>query len=415
MVTKSKTAHPRWGRYVAKEHALVGRVLRIGSIYPLCYHRPLWLSSVVGGPQCDPWTFSRSLIVSKPFRVAFIGAGGIAHMHMKHLKALEADGVSIIAAADLSEKGLEKVKKEFGIEKTFTDYKKMLKEVPEIDAVSVCTPNGLHATNAIDALEAGKHVLVEKPMAMNAKEGQKMIDAAKKAGKELVIGFQFRFDNRTAVIKKQIDDGHFGKILYVRCSALRRRGIPNWGVFGRKDLQGGGPMIDIGVHIMEMAHYAIGSPKPVSATGNIWTFMGNKPSDVASQWANWDYKTYTVEDFAAGMIRFDNGALLTVEASFVAHIEKDVWNWQVMGEKGGASWETSQIFKDQDGYMMNMTPGYIGDTAWDAMWVKKMKHFVEVARDGKKSESDGAQGLMVQKMLDGVYASAEAGKEVTID
>jgi len=349
--------------------------------------------------------------MAKPFRVAFIGAGGIALYHMKFLKQMASEGVEIIAAADVSEKSLAKVKEQFGVTNLYTDYKKMLKDIPEIHAVDVCTPNGFHAENSLAALEAGKHVLVEKPMAMSVKEGQKMVELAKKMKKHLVVGFQYRFDAKTKVIRDQIAAGEFGKILYVRCQALGRRGIPNWGVFGRKDLQGGGPMIDIGVHILEMAHYMIGAPKPVTATGNTWTFMGDKPSNVSSMWPNWDHKNYTVEDFAVGQVRFETGTMLTVESSFVAHIPQDVWNVQIFGEKGGAIWDPVQIFKDQDGYMMNMTPGFI--PAWDH-FEKKMRHFVEVCRDGRTSESSGEHGLLVQKMLDGVYASAAAGKEVTI-
>ena len=348
--------------------------------------------------------------VSKPFKIGFIGAGGIAMHHMSLLKKIE--GVQVVAAADISEKSLAKVKEQYGVEQLYTDYKKMLKEGADLDAIDVCTPNGLHAENAVAAFNAGKHVIVEKPMAMNAKEAQKMIDAAKKAKKQLVIGFQFRFDPKSQLIHKQIAEGQFGKILYVRCQALRRRGIPNWGVFGRKELQGGGPMIDIGVHVLEMAHYMIGSPRPVAATGKTFTFMGDKPSAALCQWPNWDYKTYTVEDMAVGMIRLDNGAMLTIEASFVAHIPNDIWNVQILGEKGGAIWDPPQISKDQDGYMMNLTPGFVGKSD---NFEKKMQHFVEVCRDGRTNEAPGEHGLMVQKILDGVYASAEAGKEVTIE
>jgi predicted dehydrogenase len=342
--------------------------------------------------------------------VAFIGAGAIARHHMKLLKQIK--NVQVVAAADISEDALAKTKEEHGVQKLYTDYQKMLKEVKEIDAVDVCTPNGQHAANCIAAFAAGHHVMVEKPMAMNATEGRAMMDAAKKAGKQLVVGFQYRFDPKTKLIKDQIDSGAFGKIMYVRAQALRRRGIPNWGVFGRKDLQGGGPMIDIGVHILEMAHYILGSPRPVTVSGNTWTYIGDKPSNVVSQWPGWDYKTYTVEDLAAGLIRFENGSLLTIEASFVAHIEKDIWNIQIMGEKGGANWETSQIFMDQGGYMMNMSPGFLPNSD---NFETKMKHFVEVCQGLRTNESSGDHGLMVQKMLDGIYASAEAGREVTVE
>lgn len=344
------------------------------------------------------------------FKVGFIGAGAIAVHQMSLLKKIE--GVEVSAAADIGAKSLDNARQQHSIPHLYTDYKQMLRERKDLDAISVCTPNGLHAENTIAALEAGKHVLVEKPMAMNAAEGQKMIDAAKKSGKQLIVGFQFRFAPQTKVIRTQIESGQFGKILYVRCQALRRRGIPNWGVFGRKELQGGGPMIDIGVHSLEMAHYMIGSPRPISATGNCFTFLGNKPSNIESQWPNWDHKTYNVEDMAVGMIRFDNGAMLTIEASFVAHVPADVWNVQIMGEKGGAIWDPPQVFKDQDGYMMNMTPGYVGN--WDNFQVK-LQHFVDVCQGKRANDSSGEHGLMVQKMLDAIYASSEQGREVRID
>jgi len=346
---------------------------------------------------------------SKPFKIGFIGAGGIASAHITNLKKV--DGVEIVCAADVSDKALAKCKETHGLARTYADFREMLAKETELDAISVCTPNGLHAENTIAALEAGRHVIVEKPMAMNSAQAKAMVEAAMKAGKHLVIGFQYRFDPKTQVIKRQVDEGEFGKVLYVRCQALRRRGIPNWGVFGRKDLQGGGPMIDIGVHVMEMAHFMMGSPQPVSASGNTYTYLGNKPMQALTGWANWDWKTYTVEDLAVGLIRFDNGATLLIEASFAAHIEKDVWTVQVMGEKGGAVWDPCQIFKDQNGFMFNSTPAFTGK--WD-IFEHKMRHFVEVCRDGKPNQAPGEHGLMVQQMLDGVYASAEAGREVRI-
>ncbi len=349
-------------------------------------------------------------MTAKPFRIGFIGAGGISHAHALHIKKIE--GVEVVCAADTSEKSLASFKEKNGAVRTYADYREMLAQEKDLDAVSVCTPNGLHAENTIAALKAGRHVIVEKPMAMNAREAKDMIAAAKQAGKQLVVGFQYRFDAKTQVIRKQVEAGELGKVLHVRCQALRRRGIPNWGVFGRKDLQGGGPMIDIGVHVIEMAHFAMGSPKPVSVNGNVWTYLGDKPSDTASMWPGWDHKTYTVEDLAVGLIRFDNGATLSIEASFAAHIEKDVWNFTMMGEKGGASWDPVQIFKDENGYMFNATPAFVPTVD---NFELKMKHFVEVCRDGKPNLAPGEAGLAVQQMLDGVYQSAASKKEVVLD
>ena len=203
--------------------------------------------------------------------------------------------------------------------------------------------------------------------------------------------------------------------MFVKCEALRRRGIPNWGVFGQKDKQGGGPMIDIGVHVIEMAHYVMGSPKPIAASGGTWTYHGNKPSAIASQWPNWDHKTYTVEDLAIGQIRFDNGAILQIEASFVAHIEKDIWNFTLMGEKGGCTWDPPAVFTDRAGHMINYTPTFTGDGSFDALFGYKLRNFVDACLFNKPLLAPGEAGLAVQKILDGVYRSAVAGKEVKID
>lgn len=345
----------------------------------------------------------------KPFRIAVLGLGWAGVHHIKLLKQVA--GAEVIAVADTNHRLLEKVKHEHGIPWTFTDYRTMLKELPEIQAVDVCTPNGLHARNSIDALEAGKHVLVEKPMAMNALEGRQMVDAANKSGRQLIVGFQHRFEPRSKLLHDRIAAGEFGKILYVRAQWLRRRGIPSWGVFGRKDLQGGGPMIDIGVHVLEAAHYIIGAPRPVSATAATYTYIGDRPPVTAAPWGPWDHKTYSVEDLAVGMIRFDTGATLTMETSFAAHIEQEEMNITIMGEKAGASWNSSRIYKDDAGYMMTCKAEYVGD--WD-YFEYKMRHFVEVCRDGRPNEVPAEHALEVQKMIDAIYDSAERRKEVGI-
>ena len=348
---------------------------------------------------------------SKKLRVAFIGAGGIAGTHMRYLADM--DDVELVAMADISEESMGRWTEQFGISAAYTDYKKMLRQVKP-DAVSVCTPNGMHAPASIAASNAGAHVIVEKPMAMSGRQAQSMIDAAKKNRRKLVIGFQHRFDPKTKFIKDAVDAGQMGKVVYARVQALRRRGIPNWGVFGRKDLQGGGPLIDIGVHAIEMTHYAMGSPRPIAASGSTFTYLGDKKSDVVSQWPNWDHKSYTVEDLAIGQIRFDNGAVLSIEASFAAHIEKEAWNFTIMGEKGGASWDPPGLFRDDNGYMVNSKPGWLpGGDSGDCFGLK-MRNFVEHVLYDEPTLAPAEHGLMVQKMLDGIYASAEKGGEVKI-
>ncbi|MCL1857454.1 MAG: Gfo/Idh/MocA family oxidoreductase [Kiritimatiellaeota bacterium] len=350
----------------------------------------------------------------KKLRVAIVGCGGISQVHLKALTSMPE--VEIVAGVDILQDRLDVMEKTWGLPKSalFKDWKKMLKAVKP-DAVDVCTPNGVHCAPVVDACNAGCHAFVEKPMAMTPAECEKMIAAAKKSKVKLAVGFQWRYHPNTAALCEARDNGQFGKIMFVKCQALRRRGIPNWGVFGQKKLQGGGPMIDIGVHMLECAYAFMGSPKPIAASGNCWTYMGDKPSKTRSGWAGWDWKTYTVEDLAIGQIRFDNGAILQIESSFAGHMEKsDVANWIAMGEKAGCNWEKAEIYTDLNNMMVNATPAYVGDGSWDILFKAKLQNWVDGIRNGTPLYAPGEAGLNVQKMLDGIYRSAAAGKEVTI-
>ena len=343
----------------------------------------------------------------RKLRMGFIGAGGIGRTHMRHLQKF--DDVEFVAASDISQAALDRVQQEYAVPRVYLDWQNLLAK-EELDAVSVATPNGLHAEHSIAALKSGRHVLVEKPLAMNAAQGQTMVDAAAESGKKLIIGFQWRYHAKAQFLKEAVSKGHFGNILYMRCSALRRRGIPNWGVFGQKDLQGGGPLIDIGVHIMEMAHYVMGRPVPVAASGHTFQYIGNKRCAVACAWPNWDHKTYTVEDLAIGQIRFEDGSVMQVEASFAAHV-KDTWNFTFMGEKGGADFENLAIHADEHGYMLDKTPAYLPTYDY---FERKMRAFVDTALYDKPTESPAQDGLVIQKMIDAIYRSAETGKEALI-
>jgi predicted dehydrogenase len=346
-------------------------------------------------------------------RYGFIGAGGIAGEHMTHL-ALRND-VELVAMADPNAAAMARHTERFGIARSFSDWRMMLHEV-ELDAVSVCTPNRLHAECTIGALEAGCDVLCEKPLAADAGQGARMIETAERLGRKLVIGFQYRFNSRTQFLRRAADGGQFGRILYVRIQALRRRGIPNWGVFGRKELQGGGPLIDIGVHVLEMAHYTLGCPAPVSASADMFTYIGNQPSDrVESAWKGWDYQTYDVEDLAVGRIRFANGTIAHVETAFASHIEKDLWTFQLFGEHGGATWDPPRIFRDEGGFMVDKSPAWHADEKVDRMFRRKMHNFVDHVLYDEPTLAPGRDGLAVQRMIDAMYRSAEnGGTDVTI-
>ena len=353
----------------------------------------------------------------KKLRVAIIGCGGIAQVHMTAYQ--EIPEVEVVACCDIVPERVKNMAEKWNVTKGFCDktktpWKKMLKEV-KIDAVDICTPNYVHCAPAVDAANAGCHVMVEKPMAMDPVECEKMIAAAKKNKIKLAVGFQNRYNPKTQFLKRAKDEGQFGDIMFVKVQALRRRGIPNWGVFGQKKLQGGGPMIDIGVHLVEASHYFLGAPKPVAAVGRTWTYLGDKPSEVVCPWPGWDYKTYTVEDLAIGQIRFDNGALMQIEASFAAHIEKNVFNFTFAGTKGGGSWDPAKIYTDRAGTMIDVSPNYLPDGEFQILFKYKLQNWVDAILKGTELTAPGEAGLMVQKILDGIYRSAaKGGKEVEI-
>ncbi|MBO4344788.1 MAG: Gfo/Idh/MocA family oxidoreductase [Victivallales bacterium] len=350
--------------------------------------------------------------VTRKLRWAFIGCGGICTTHIEAIKKIPE--IEIVAGCDIKPERLTLMKEKYGINAVYEKWDDMLAEIKP-DVVDVCTPNGVHMPASVAASNAGCHVITEKPMAMTPAECQQMIDAAKANNKLLAVGFQFRYHPFSEFFVRAREAGDIGDIMFVKCQALRRRGIPNWGVFGQKALQGGGPMIDIGVHIMESAHYCMGSPRPIAASGNIWTYIGDKPSEVLSYWPNWDWKTFTVEDLAIGQIRFDTGAIMQVESSFSAHIEKDVFNFQIMGTKGGYNWETSTLFTDHAGTMVNSKASWLPSADFGELFVKKLQNFADGCLLGTPLRAPGEAGMAVQKMIDGIYRSAAAGHEVTID
>ena len=359
-------------------------------------------------------------IEDRPLRLAYIGVGGIAAQHLRTLeKVREAvGGVDFVCGADINPKALALAKENHALKHAYEGpdaWRDMLeKHAGELDACVVCTPNDLHSEMTVGCLEAGLHTMVEKPMARTVAEGEAMLAAATEAKRELVIGFQWRYHAESRYIKRQVDDGVLGDIVYTRVQALRRRGIPNWGTFGDKSKNGGGPMIDMGVHLLELAVYLMGThiPKPVAVSGQTWTYLGDKPDETENMWPNWDHTVYTVEDLAVGHVRFANGSSLVIESSYAAHIPDETNDVQLMGTKGGAVWSKGEVYTDRNGFMQNLKPAYLRKTD---IWQEKLKHFIGVARGERENISSGAEGLAVQKILNGVYRAAEAGREVTFE
>ena len=353
--------------------------------------------------------------MAKPIGIGFIGAGGIAQAaHMPAYKKLEEEGkAKIIALSDINEETGKTAAAKFDVPHIFTDYAEMLK-LDGLDAIDVCTPNYVHYQPVLDAFAAGKHVICEKPMAIDAQQGAEMVAAGHAAGKKFQIGLNMRFGASPQALKRLIEDGKLGDIYYARAQALRRRGVPSWGVFTQKDKQGGGPLIDIGVHILDLTLWLMGHPKPVSATGQTYTKFGHREG-VYNPWGAWDPKLFTVEDFASGFVRFENGATLTLESSFVAN-GNDAFVTQLYGTEGGvfldpSSGTNTKIFREESGSLSDTT---LASLPSFNSHEQEIRAFVQSIIDDTPVAVTGEQGLMVTRLLDAIYKSSETGKEVLL-
>ena len=343
--------------------------------------------------------------------IGIIGAGGIAQgVHIPGYQKLP--NVTVVAVADPVEKNLATSREKFGIENTYESFQEMLKR-DDIQAVSVTTPNFLHAEATIAALEAGKHFLCEKPLAMNAKEGQAMVDAAQRTGKKLMCGYHYRFTPEIQTLKKFAEAGDFGDMYYARVQALRRRGIPGWGFFISKEKNGGGPLIDIGVHMLDSTLHVLGFPKPVAVSGQTYQKFG-KRSDVTGLLGQWDYQNFTVEDFAVAQVRFENGSTLTLESSFVAEqAERDNMTFQIFGDKGGCQYNPLKMYKEERGTLLDITPAYLPGNV--QAHHAEIKSFVESVANDTPVFTPGEQALQVTRIIDAIYESSEKGGEVRLD
>ena len=273
-------------------------------------------------------------------KTGIIGCGGIANQ--KHLPALAEfkDRCEIVAFCDIIVERAEAAAKKYGTPdaKVYTDYRELLKD-PEIVDVHVCTPNVSHCEITVAAFGAGKHVICEKPMAANTEDAQKMMDAWKKSGKLFTIGYQNRYRTDSQTLKKLCDNGELGEIYYARAHAIRRRGVPTWGVFPDKSKQGGGPLIDIGTHALDLTLWMMNNYKPKSVMGASFEKLGRllEPGNQGNMMGTWDNKTYEVEDSAFGFVTMEDGAVISVEASWALNT-LDVGEAQTIlsGTKAGA-------------------------------------------------------------------------------
>ncbi len=347
-------------------------------------------------------------------KAGIIGTGGISKFHMGGYKALS-NFVDVVAVCDIDEEKVKNYAKAYNVPRYYTDYNEMMAK-EQLDCVSVTTWNSAHKGATIAALKGGANVICEKPMAMNAAEAKEMLDTAKETGKLLQIGFVRRFEHGCATLKEYADCGAFGDIYYAKVAYLRKDGCPG-GWFGDKEFSGGGPLIDLGVHVIDFARYIAGCPKPVSAYGVKYNNLGPKRAQGGAESWSVDQNgghPFNVEDFTTAMIKFDNGFTLSLETSFNLNIKQDKNSIEIFGTKAGASLAPGfEFYTQQDGRYVNLKPPFPGDD-FAQMFRDEIKGFVEACVGLAPCKAPAEDGYILMKIIDAIYKSAEIGDSVDI-
>lgn len=347
--------------------------------------------------------------------VAVIGGGSISEMHLKAY-ANHSD-CHLMAVCDVNEARAREKAEQYGAESVYTDYRELL-ERSDLDAVSICTWNNTHAEISIAALKAGKHVLVEKPLSKTVEEALAVEQAVKESGKLLQIGYVRRCGSNAQILKQFIDNRDLGEIYYAKASCLRRLGNPG-GWFADPERSGGGPLIDLGVHVIDICWYLMGKPRAVSVSGHAYHRLGNRANVKNLSYykaADYDPSQNGVEDMANALIRFENGASLYVDVSFTLHAKKDVLSVQLYGEQGGAELEPElHITTEKHDTILNMTP-QVDHLSFDfhQAFANEIDHFVQSIQFGWEPISPIQDGVEMMKILCGIYESARLGKEVRL-
>lgn len=348
-------------------------------------------------------------------KIGVIGVGSISEYHIKpYMKNPEAE---VVALCDLNEERLKTKGQEYGAAHLYADYRELLKN-DEIDAVSICTWNNSHAEIAVAALEAGKHVLVEKPLSITVEEAVAVQKAAEKSNKVAQVGFVRRFGDNTKILKRFLDAGDLGELYYAKASILRRLGNPG-GWFSDRERSGGGPLIDLGVHVIDLCWYLMGKPKAVSVTGNTYSLLGNR-SNVENldfyKAADYDPGKNDVEDLTNALIRFENGASLLVDVSFTLHAKEDAVSVKVYGDKGGAEIEPElMLVTEKHNTILNIDP-QVDNKAFNFIkaFESEINHFVECCLGKSVTIAPVSDGVEVMKILSAVYESADRKQEIRL-
>lgn len=352
--------------------------------------------------------------MAKKLKVGVVGVGGIAGSHMPGWAASE--HAEVAAGSDVNAEVLKTWGKQHGVAKLYKEPDDLFAD-PDIDIVDVCTPNNYHAPLSIGALHAGKHVICEKPLAPTPQLVRKMIAARDKSGKLLMCAQSSRFSGSSLAMKAELETGVLGDVYHARCWMLRRSGVPGRPGFIMKKHSGGGPCIDIGVHVLDLTLWLMGNPKPVAVTGVARAELAHQPGAFSTMGRSGGEipPGFDVEDFAAAFVRFENGASLILETSWMLHhgpdSDRQIW---LYGTKGGAHLPGCEIYASDAASKQHYNRKLlVVDDRMKAHALECMT-FAKAVAEGKPSPVPAEQSLQVMAILDGIYRSQEKGGEIRI-
>ena len=352
-------------------------------------------------------------------RIGIIGCGGIANgKHMPSLKKQK--NAEMVAFCDIIEERAQKAAKDFGVEgsKVYTDYRKLLED-KTIDVIHVCTPNKSHSLITVDALEAGKHVMCEKPMAKDSAGAKAMVEAAKRTGKKLTIGYQNRFRPDSQYLHEMCANGELGEIYFAKAHAIRRRAVPTWGVFLNEEEQGGGPLIDIGTHALDLTLWMMNNYKPKYVVGNAY-YKLSKNKNAANAWGPWDPEKFTVEDSAFGFITMENGATIILESSWALNsLEIGEAKTTLCGTLAGADMKDGlRINGEKYSRLYTIKPELnSGGVAYyegksETPGEAEARNWLQCIIDDKDPVVKPEEAYVVTQILEAIYTSSKTGEPV---
>lgn len=360
--------------------------------------------------------------MSRTLKVAVIGCGGIANN--KHLPSLaKQPQVELVAFCDIVEERAVQAAAKYGTNdaKVFTDFRKLLSEC-DVEVVHVCTPNDSHAEITVASLESGRHVMCEKPMAKTSEQARQMLDAATRTGKKLSIAYQNRFRSDSLYLKEMCEAGELGDIYYGKAIALRRRAVPTWGVFLDEEKQGGGPLIDIGTHALDLTLWLMDNYEPKSVTGSVFHKLGHR-ENAANAFGPWDPEQFKVEDSAFGFITMKNGATIMLESSWALNVVDFAEAKTLLcGTEAGADMtnglringeKLSRLYETKVDLGSGGVAFFKGEEETDA--IREAKAWVEAILEDKEPLVKPEQALVVTEILEAIYESARTGKTVYFD